>query len=104
MPIQLPLLAQGGLGETLIFVALIFGVLYFLILRPQKKKERQRKEMLSDIKRGDRVVTIGGIQGELTGVKEHHVILLVDPERGTSLKINRSAVHRVITRESDEEE
>lgn len=98
-------LAQGGRGyESLIFIVGIFAVLYFLILRPQKKKERQRKEMLSKLRRGDRVVTIGGVHGEVINVKEKEIILLVDSESGATLKVTRSAVHRVISTDLEGEE
>ena len=88
----------------LIFLAVIFGIMYCLILRPQKKKEQQRKEMLSKVERGNRVVTIGGLYGEVQTVKEEFVILLVDPERGTTLKFRRSAVHEILPQGSVEEE
>ena len=98
-------LAQGGGGgyQSLIFIALIFGVLYFFILRPQKKKEQQRKAMLSQLRRGDHVVTIGGIHGEVVNVKENEIILLADAESGATLKMGRSAVHRVISEDSEDE-
>src|SRR3972149_2353254 len=82
---------RGGGYESIIFIVLIVVVLYFLILRPQKKKEKGHREMLSKIQRGDRVVTIGGIHGEVENVKERHVILLVDRERGTTLNVDRRA-------------
>ena len=105
----LPLvLAQGAGGQelfnTLIFAVLIFGVIYFLILRPQRKKEKDRQAMLAKLERGDRVVTIGGIHGEVESVKERHVILLVDRKQGTTLKTERSAIHRIVSPESSDEE
>jgi len=74
---------------------LLVVVFYFFMLRPQKKREQQRKQMIEQLQRGDRVVTIGGIHGEVLSIKEQHVILLVDPERRATLKVNRSAIHRV---------
>ena len=94
----------GSGYESIIFIVLIVVVLYFLILRPQKKKERQRKDMLSKVQRGDRVITIGGIHGEVIGVKEQSLIIMVDRERGTTLKMNRSAIHRALPKDSDEAE
>jgi preprotein translocase subunit YajC len=95
--------AAEELDADLIFLALIILVFYFLMIRPQKKKEKERQEMLSKIQKGDRVVTIGGIHGEVESVKEKHVILLVDPDRGTTLKMSRSAVHNILTKDSDDE-
>lgn len=99
--------APGGLAGTLpmlVFFALIFIVFYFLIMRPQKKKEQERKAMLDKLQKGDRVITIGGIYGEVTAVKENYVLIQVDKERGTTLKFGRSAIHNVITGESAEQE
>ena len=70
----------------------------------KKKKEQQRKNMITQLKLGDRVVTIGGICGEVTGLKEKHVILLVDPETEATLKMNRTAVHRVLPKDAEDEE
>ena len=85
-----------------IWIIAIFAIIYFMILRPQKKKEQQRKEMLNKVERGDDVVTIGGIFGEVESVnaKEEYVILLVDRERGTTLKFRRGAVHEILTKGS----
>ncbi len=100
--------AQGnpmeGLFSTLVFIGLMFAVLYFLVLRPQKKKEKDRQALLSKVQKGDRVVTIGGLYGEVTTVKEKYVVLLVDRDRGVSLKFNRSAIHNILTKDSEEED
>jgi preprotein translocase subunit YajC len=90
--------------KTLLFAGAIFAVLYFLILRPQRKKDQQRKEMLSRVERGQRVVTIGGIYGEVQSIKEEYCILLVDAERGVTLKLRRSAIHEILPEDSGEEE
>jgi preprotein translocase subunit YajC len=82
-------------------IALIF-VFYFLILRPQKKREQKRREMLAAIKKGDQVRTIGGIFGEVVSAKEEFVILLVDKERGTTLKVDRNAISTIVGGEAIE--
>jgi preprotein translocase subunit YajC len=96
--------AGGGLGgfSFLIWIIAIFAIIYFMIMRPQKKKEQQRKEMLSKVERGEQVVTIGGLFGEVESVnsKEDYVILLVDRERGTTLKVRRGAIHEILTKDS----
>jgi preprotein translocase subunit YajC len=73
-----------------------------MMIRPQKKKEQQRKEMLNKLERGAEVVTIGGLFGEVQAVdtKEEYVILLVDRERGTTLKFRRGAIHEILTQGS----
>ena len=89
---------------TLFFFALIFAVFYFLILRPQKKREQKRREMLQQVKKGDRVRTVGGIYGEATSVKEKYILLRVDKQSGTTIKVNRAAVSAILDEESEEEE
>jgi preprotein translocase subunit YajC len=99
-----PAAPGGQMFQTLIFLGAIFAVAYFLILRPQKKKDQQRREMLSRVQRGDHVITIGGIHGEVAAVKDKYVILTVDSERGTTLKMTRAAVHNIVTDATSEEE
>jgi preprotein translocase subunit YajC len=84
----------------LVFLVLIVVVFYFMISRPQKKKDKERREMISRVGKGDKVITVGGLYGEVETAKDDYVILLVDPERGTTLKMRRSAVHEVVAPES----
>jgi preprotein translocase subunit YajC len=88
--------------KMVVFFGAIIAIVYFLMIRPQKKKEQQRKDMLNKIERGDQVVTIGGVFGEVDSVnlKEDYVILLVDRERGTTLKFRRSAIHEILAKDS----
>ena len=74
----------------LLFLALIFVMFYFFLLRPQRKRQKEQQEMLSTLKRGDRVVTIGGIYGEVESVADKHVVIKV--ESGASLKLIRTGV------------
>jgi len=69
--------AQGGIVEFLLPLALIFGIFYFLVIRPQNKQRKEREQMLSRLKKGDQVVTNGGVLGTVTGIKEGVVTLLV---------------------------
>ena len=65
--------AAGGTAAVLMQVlplVLIFGVFYFLLIRPQQKKQREHRELLTKLKRGDRVLTAGGIIGQVTRVKD----------------------------------
>ena len=70
-----------GMLPTLGFLVLMFGVLYFFMIRPQKKKEKAVKAMLDALKVGDRVLTIGGIYGTVTGVKDDQVIIAVGAQK-----------------------
>jgi preprotein translocase subunit YajC len=74
------------------FIAII-AIFYFLIIRPQNKKQKETQRMLDALKKGDRVVTIGGIHGVIQTVREHSVILKVDDN--VKLEFNRSAISGV---------
>jgi preprotein translocase subunit YajC len=89
--------AEGAGGGSAImtflpFIAII-AIFYFLIIRPQNKKQKETQKMLSTLKKGDRVVTIGGIHGTIQKVKEQSIVLKVD--ENTSIEFNRSAVSGV---------
>ena len=67
-------------GTILPFVAII-GVFYFFMIRPQRKKEKETKAMLSAIKVGDRITTIGGVFGRVSNIKDDVITLEVGPDR-----------------------
>ena len=88
-------------GATIIYYAvqfvpmiLIFVVFYFLLIRPQRKKDKAVKNMLDSLKNGDRVCTIGGIYGTVDRLKDDTVTLLVGPEK-TKLIMARWAIRSV---------
>jgi preprotein translocase subunit YajC len=92
------LLAQAApagrdIWTTVLPFILIFGAMYFLLIAPQRKKEKERKAMISAIKVGDKVVTIGGIMGTVTAVKEDRFNLKVDDS--TRLEMLKSAIQEV---------
>jgi len=89
----------------LLMMILITGILfYFIMLRPQQKKERSLKEQIGNVKENARVVTIGGIHGIVTNVQRdaERVTIRVDESTGTKLKVNMSAIARVLTGEDEE--
>ena len=69
---------------------LIFAVFYFLIMRPQAKKQKELQRMLGELKKGDEVVTSGGIIGRVTGVKDTELVLQV--QEGVRIRVLRSAI------------
>ena len=71
----------------------IVGIFYFLILRPQNKKQKETQKMLAALKKGDKVVTIGGIHGTIQTVRETTVIVRVDDS--TKMEFSRSAISSV---------
>ncbi len=85
------LLQAAGTGmSSLIMFGMIFAVMYFFMIRPQIKKQKKEREYRSELKKGDKVVTIGGIHGKITDVKEDTFI--VEVMAGNTLKIEKTAV------------
>ncbi|HBN97048.1 MAG TPA: preprotein translocase subunit YajC [Firmicutes bacterium] len=74
---------------------LIVGVLfYFMIIRPQQKQQKERKAMIDALKKGDRIVTVGGIYGELVALKEDYVTLKVADK--VEIKVSRNGIGSVV--------
>jgi preprotein translocase subunit YajC len=90
-----------GFASMLPAIVGIFFLFYFLILRPQKSKEQQFRTLIDNLKETDRVVTIGGIHGVVTNVQREAGVLTirVDEATGAKIRINASAVARVVTDE-----
>ena len=97
--------AQGGAGggfmTFLPFVAII-AIFYFLIIRPQNKKQKETQKMLAALKKGDKVVTIGGIHGTIQSVKEQSVVVKVD--ENTKIEFNRSAISSIVSAAREDKE
>ena len=95
--------ASGGGGAQLITMLVTFGliilVFYFLVIRPQNRKQKDAKKMLESIRKGDRVVTIGGLHGFVESVKDDAVVLRIDDN--VKAKFNKSAVSQVLERRDD---
>lgn len=72
-------------------IILIIGVFYFMIIRPQKKRDKQLKELLAALKVGDDVVTIGGVLGTICTIKDDTVTLEIGADK-TKIKFERSAI------------
>lgn len=82
----------GQNGSTILMFGLMFLVFYLFIIRPQSKKAKDDKKFRDELKKGDRVVTIGGIHGKVAEVKE--ATILLDVGEGKKLKVEKSAVSR----------
>lgn len=90
--------AAGGQSAMIYQIALwvgIIGVFYFFMIRPQQTKQKEQKKFLENLKKGDEVVTLGGVHGKVSSVNESTVILDVDG-KGTKLTFERSAVSRSV--------
>jgi preprotein translocase subunit YajC len=80
--------------------ALIIVIFYFLIIRPQRKKQKDTQSMLANVRKGDRVSTVGGIRGTVHAVKESTVVLKVDDN--TKIEFNKNAISAVLERREEE--
>ena len=90
---------SGSMTTTFITFGLIILIFYFLIIRPQKKKEKETKNMLSSMKKGDKVVSIGGIRGTIAIVKETTVVVKVDDN--TRIEFSKNAIAQIIDRKAE---
>ncbi|RXK87709.1 preprotein translocase subunit YajC [Chlorobaculum sp. 24CR] len=84
----------------LVPLVLIFVVFYFFMIRPQQKKQKERESLLNDIKRGDRIVTIGGIHGTVAGIETEKKTVLVQVADNVKLKFERSAIANIEKQET----
>ncbi len=78
-------------------IILIFVVLYFFMFRGQRKEEKKRKLMLSELKKGDRIMTIGGLKGSVVEIREadEEVIIKIDESSNVKARFTRSAIQKV---------
>ncbi len=90
--------STGSMMTTFVTFGLIIVIFYFLIIRPQRKRDKETKEMLSTIKKGDKVVSIGGIHGTIVAVKETTVVVKVDDT--TRIEFSRNAISSVVDRKA----
>ena len=84
----------GGLGMFLPLL-LIFVVFYFFIIRPQQKREKKRKAIIEAIRKGDRVITAGGIHGKVHQVEEGGTSVLLDVDGGIKLRVEKQSLASV---------
>lgn len=87
----------GGAFQAFLPLILIFVVFYFLLIRPQQKKMKQHKEMLGAVRRGDKIITGGGILGTVTKV-DNEIELTVEIAKDVKVKIQRGTISAVVNR------
>lgn len=97
--VTLPILAQqpasgGFAGSQFIFIGLMFVAMYFLMIAPQRKKQKEHNKMLEALTTGDEVVTVGGIYGEITNKKEDRFIIRV--AEGTKIEVGKGFIHALV--------
>lgn len=90
----------GQLVSTIVTFGLVFVIFYFLIIRPQNKKQKEMQKMIAGVKKGDKIITIGGIHGVVAAVKETTVLVKVDD--GTRIEFSKSAISSVSPAKTEE--
>ena len=89
---------ESGGGNVLMNMLpflLMFVVMYFLLIRPQYKKQKNQQSMIDALKKGDKVVTNGGIHGTIVGVKDKEGILMVQVAKDVRIEVSRGAISKV---------
>jgi len=86
--------AQGGGMESLILIVLMFGVLYFLMIRPQMKRAKEHKSLIEGLQKGDEVITAGGLLGRISRISENYVTLEIS--NGVEIQVQRPAIQLVL--------
>jgi preprotein translocase subunit YajC len=79
----------------------IFVVMYFLLFRGPQKKQKKHRKMVQELKKNDRVQTIGGILGTIVDVRDDEVIVKIDESNNTKIKVTTGAISKVLSNESD---
>lgn len=87
---------QGGGFSAFVPLILMFAIFYFLLIRPQQKKAKQHKMLLSSIKKGDKIVSSGGLHGTVTGLTEEVVTVEIAPK--IRVKVSRGSVAGIMGR------
>ena len=85
----------GDQGETsiwpmILFLVFIFVVMYFVMIRPQRKKQKLQQQLLDELKRGDRVITAGGVYGVIESLSQDSIVLKI--ESGATIRVARGSV------------
>ncbi|MBW1840580.1 MAG: preprotein translocase subunit YajC [Deltaproteobacteria bacterium] len=90
---------QAGGYDTIILMVALFAIFYFLLIRPQQKEKKQRQEMINSLKKGDRIITTGGLCGRITAVGDARITLEIsDKVRVKVLRGNVAALDQPATK------
>ncbi|MFC1992759.1 preprotein translocase subunit YajC [Chloroflexota bacterium] len=90
-PTEAPAEGEGtSIIPLILFLVLIFGFMYFVIIRPQRKKQQEHQQLIEELNKGDRVVTAGGLYGVVESISEESVVIKV--ESGALLRVAKESV------------
>ncbi len=93
----------GGIIGTVLYFAVIIAVFYFILIRPQKKQQKQLSKMIDSMRVGDDVVTISGVLGKIVTIKEDEVTIETSADR-TKLRLQKTAIKSVLTVHDEEDD
>ena len=92
----------GGVAAFLPFILIMF-IIYFLMIRPQTKRQKEKEKMRNNIKKGDKVITMGGIYGTVQGIKDNNRKTVIKVDNNTNITINTTAIAGLADKVKDEE-
>lgn len=99
-----PAYAQGAQQADpfgfLLPMIIIFAAFYFLLIRPQQKKQKAHADLVNNLKEGDEILTAGGMLGVITGISEHYAVVKISDN--TEIKIQKSSVAQVVPKDTFE--
>ena len=94
---------QGsGIAAFLPFIIIMF-IIYFLMIRPQTKRQKEKDAMRTNLKKGDKVITMGGIYGTIQGFKEKNRLVIIKVDNNTNLTINKTSIVGLAKQVNDQE-
>tara|TARA_B100001248_G_scaffold47901_1_gene30618 strand:- start:174 stop:497 length:324 start_codon:yes stop_codon:yes gene_type:complete len=92
----------GGLAAFLPFILIMF-IIYFLMIRPQTKRQKEKQKMREELQKGNKIITMGGIYGSVQGFKEKGRQVVIKVDNNTNITINRTAIAGLAEKIKDEE-
>lgn len=92
---------SGSITSMILMMVIIFGIFYFLVIRPQQQQQSEREEMISNLETGDRVVTVGGLHGQITSLSEDTLKLNI--AKDIKVTLDRDKVAGVKTPDEESE-
>jgi len=81
---------EASIMPMIIFLAVLFGLMYLVLIRPQRKRQKEHQQLVEELRRGDRVITSGGNYGEIESVSEDSVVIKV--ESGVTMRVAKGSV------------
>ena len=92
----------GGLAAFFPFILIMF-IIYFLMIRPQTKRQKEKQKMREELQKGNKIITMGGIYGSVQGFKEKGRQVIIKVDNNTNITINRTAIAGLAEKMKDEE-